>query len=220
MKLLLTSDGITNPSIVKALFDLVGKKPEDTTLAFIPTAMNMARGDKSWFVDMLYGIKQLRLKNLDIVDISALPKNVWLPKLEAADALFFCGGSAPHFMNSMKKSGLIDVLPELLKTKVYASNSAASTATAPDLSLSNPKVRSEYKDVFDYDENDGLNFVDFYTQSHLNNPQYPERTESSLSERAKDFSKTFYAIDHDSALKVIDGKVEVISEGKYLKFEK
>ena len=34
MKLLLTSSGLTNKSIVKALFELVGKKPEDTTRMF------------------------------------------------------------------------------------------------------------------------------------------------------------------------------------------
>ncbi len=218
MKLLLTSDGITNKSIAKALFELVGKPPNQTTIAFIPTAMNMALGDKGWFVDMLYQIKELGLKNLDIVDISALPKSVWLPKLEAADVLFFSGGNALHLMNSMKKSGLIEVLSELIKTRVYASNSAGSTITAPDLALSNPKYKAPYKEIFGYDETDGLNFVDFYTQSHFNSTQYPERTEGPLKELVKNFTRTIYALDYNSALKVVDGKVEVISEGEYLKF--
>lgn len=38
MKLLLTSGGLTNDSIANALFELVGKKPEDTKVVFIPTA--------------------------------------------------------------------------------------------------------------------------------------------------------------------------------------
>ena len=218
MKLLLTSDGITNKSIANALFELVGKKPSETTIAFIPTAVNMAQGDKGWFVDMLYQIKELGLKNLDIVDISALPKNVWLPKLEAADILFFSGGNALHLMNSIKKSGLKELLSELLRTKVYASNSAGGTIAGPDLSLSNPKYKAPYKEIFNYDENDGLNLVDFYVQSHLNSPLYPERVEEHLKVLAKNFSKTIYAIDRNSALKVVNGKVEVISEGKYLKF--
>ncbi len=41
MKLLLTSCGITNKSIANALFELVGKKQEETTVAFIPTASNI-----------------------------------------------------------------------------------------------------------------------------------------------------------------------------------
>jgi len=38
MKLLLTSDGLTNNSIANALFSLTGKKPEETTVVFVPTA--------------------------------------------------------------------------------------------------------------------------------------------------------------------------------------
>ena len=53
MKLLLTSGGITNKSIADALFELVGKKPEDTALVFIPTAANVETGDKSWFINDL-----------------------------------------------------------------------------------------------------------------------------------------------------------------------
>jgi dipeptidase E len=41
MKLLLTSAGITNKSIANALFELVGKSPEETTIVFIPTASNV-----------------------------------------------------------------------------------------------------------------------------------------------------------------------------------
>jgi len=220
MKLLLTSDGITNKSIARALFDLVGKPAEETNMAFIPTAMNMAQGDKGWFVDMLYGIRQLGLKNLDIVDISALPQKVWLPKLEAVDVIFISGGNSLHLMKCFKESGLIEILPKLLETKVYASNSAGSTVSAPDLALSNPKYRAPYKEIFGYEANDGLNLVDFYTQSHLNQAQYPDRVEEKLNEIAKGLTKTLYALDKDSALKVVDGKVEVISEGIYLKFEK
>jgi dipeptidase E len=168
MKLLLTSDGITNPSIAKALFELVGKQPSETSIAFIPTAMNVAQGDKSWFADDLYNIKNLGLKNLDIVDISALPKNVWLPKLQQADVLFFSGGNSVHLMRWIKESGLKDLLPDFLKTKVYASISAGSTSTAPDLTLSSPKVKAYYKENFGYENNEGLGLVDFYVQAHLN----------------------------------------------------
>ena len=46
MKLLLTSAGIKNKTIAKALFELVGKKPADISLVFIPTASNVEKGDK------------------------------------------------------------------------------------------------------------------------------------------------------------------------------
>ena len=58
MKLLLTSSGITNKSIADALFELVGKKPEDTSVVFIPTASNVEVGDKEWFIDDLVALKK------------------------------------------------------------------------------------------------------------------------------------------------------------------
>lgn len=216
MKLLLTSDGITNRSIEKALFDLVGKPADQTRLAFIPTAVNATRGDKSWFVDALYEIKNLGLKHLDIVDFSAIPKNAWLPMLEEADVLFFCGGNSSHLMRCIKETGLIDILPKLIENKVYAALSAGSTITAPDLSLANEDNKKRYKEVFGYESNEALHLVDFYTQSHLNSPKYPERTEENMKIRAKQLGKKVYALDRDSAVKVVDGNVEIISEGKYL----
>ena len=74
MKLLLTSGGITNKAIADALLDLVGKKAEEITIAFIPTAVNANANDKGWFIDDLYRIKQQKYKMIDIVDISALPR--------------------------------------------------------------------------------------------------------------------------------------------------
>jgi dipeptidase E len=142
MKLLLTSDGITNKSIAKALFDLAGKDLSQINFAFIPTAMNAVSGDKKWFAKALFQISELGLKNLDIVDISALPKNIWLPRIEAADVLFFCGGNSTHLMRSLKESGLIDLLPKLLETKIYAGLSAGSTIAAHDLRVASKSAKS------------------------------------------------------------------------------
>ena len=217
MKLLLTSDGITNQSIANALFELVEKNSSDTIIAFIPTAMNVTESDKSWFADDLYNIKQLGLKKLDIVDISALSRKLWSPRLEAADVLFFSGGSSLHLMRWIKESGLKELLPEFLKTKVYASISAGTTSAAPDLALSSKDKKQFYKEKFGYDSEEGLGLVDFYVQSHLNAPHFPHRTEENLKEFAKNFGKTIYALDRNSALKVVDGQVEVVSEGIYLK---
>ena len=91
MKLLLTSGGLTNKSIEIALFDLVGKKPEDTTLCFIPTAATAEMGDKDWFINDLKNIDKQGFKSITIVDIGAIPKEKWKPQLDEADVLFFSG---------------------------------------------------------------------------------------------------------------------------------
>lgn len=217
MKLLLTSGGITNKSIAKALFELVGKKPEETKLAFIPTAANFQSGDKSWLIDDLVNLKKLNLKKLDIVDISALPKEIWLPRLEVADILFFCGGNTSHLMFWLEKSGLAEFLPELLETRVYAGISAGSIVTNPTLVLSNKDKRLYYEEVTGYKGEKGLGFVDFYLRPHLNSKDFPHVSETYLREIKKDIPAVIYGLDDQSALKVVDGNVEVVTEGKYLK---
>src|SRR5581483_6238353 len=106
MKLLLTSGGLTNNSIARALFELVGKRPEDTSLIFVPTASNIEMGDKGWLIDDLANLKRQNFKSIDIADISAVEQSIWQPKFEAADILFFEGGNTYHLMRWINRSGL------------------------------------------------------------------------------------------------------------------
>lgn len=216
MKLLLTSGGITNKSISKALFDLVGKKPEDTSLVFIPTASNVEMEDKDWFINDLINLKKQNFKSINITDISAVPENIWRPQMEAADILFFEGGDTYHLMEWMNKSGLTEILPELLKTRVYAGLSAGSMVTNPDLDVRMSQII--YGEDFEKTTMAGLNYVDFYFLPHLNSPYFPARMEENIKEAAKKVSRKVYAMDDNSALKIVDGKIEIISEGKYLIF--
>lgn len=220
MKLLLTSGGITNKTIAKALVDLVGKEAEDMSIAFIPTAMNLDPNDKSWFIDDLYNLKNQNYKCIDIVDISALPKDVWLPRLEEANVLFFSGGSTPHLMHWVTESGLQELLPELLKTRVYASISAGSIIVAPTLALTSKDKLLYYEETFGKKINTGLSLVDFYFRPHLNNSHFPKVNKEFLAEIAKELPNTIYALDDQMALKVIDNNIEAVGEGEYLVFNK
>lgn len=217
MKLLLTSNGLSNQSIANALFELVDKKPSETVISFVPTAMNVTTGDKNWFINDLYNLKKQGLKEIDIVDISALPKEVWLPRLEKADVLFFSGGNTSHLMRWLKESGLANILSDLLKTRVYAGISAGSIVTNPTLALSSKDKKIYYEEKFGYGDEDALGFVDFYTRPHLNSPDFPQAREGYLKEIAKEFDVPLYALDDESALKVVNGKVQVVSEGECLK---
>lgn len=214
MKLLLTSGGITNTSIARALFELVGKKPEDTSLVFIPTASNVEMGDKSWFIDDLINLKKQNFKSIDIADISAVDEKIWKPKLEEADILFFEGGNTYHLMEWINKSGLVKLLPEMLKTKVYVGVSAGSMVTNPDLALKISQIVYE-EDLEKKEDMLGLNFVDFYFLPHLNSEHFKKLREDDIREVARGMRKMVYALDDNSALKITDGKVEVISEGKW-----
>ena len=217
MKLLLTSNGLSNNSIARALFELVGKPAAETTLVFIPTAMNMARGDKGWYINDLYNINKQGCKFVDIVDISALPQDIWLPKIAKADVLFFSGGSTFHLMRWLKESGLAELLPDLLKTKVYAGISAGSMVTNPSLALSGEDKKEYYKENFGYSDEEALHFVDFYIYPHFNAPSKTLARKEYIKKLAQEIGQTVYALDDQSDLKIIDDKVEVITEGEYLK---
>ncbi len=217
MKLLLTSSGLTNQSIAQALFDLVGKKPEDISLVFIPTASNVEMGDKDWLINDLVNLRKQNFKSIGITDISAVAEKVWRPQLEEADVLFFEGGNSYHLMEWINKSGLVKILPELLQTKVYVGVSAGSMVTNPDLALNISQIAYE-EDLDKTEDLAGLNYVDFYSLPHLNSEHFPQVRAVVIKELAQKETRKIYALDDNSALKIVDGQVEVISEGEYLIF--
>ncbi len=216
MKLLLSSSGFSNQAIADTLFQLVGKKPEDTSLVFIPTASNVDTGHKDWFIDDLVNIKKQNFKSIAIADISAVPENIWRPQFEEADVLFFEGGNTYHLMRWINDSGLVKLLPEMLKTKVYIGSSAGSMITGPDLNFRLSKA--VYGEEAEKDSMPGLGFVDFYFLPHLNNPHFPALIEANLKGAMEKITRKTYVLDDQSALKMIDGKVEYVGDGKYLEF--
>lgn len=135
MKLLLTSSGLENQSIIKALLKLAEKPFDQLKVAFIPTASNVEEGDKDWLINDLTKLQELNFTSVDIVDISALPKNIWEKRLEEADVFFFEGGNTCHLIYWIKKSGLINLLPEFLKTRVWVGVSAGSMVVTKYISL-------------------------------------------------------------------------------------
>jgi dipeptidase E len=214
MKLLLTSGGLANRSIEKALFDLVGKKSEETSLAFVPTASNEDVGDKEFLIDDLIGLKKLNFKSIDIADISAVEEKIWREKLEAADILFFEGGDTYYLMRWINKSGLARILPDLLKTKVYVGVSAGSVVLSKDLMLTASQKLYE-EDLDETESLPGLNCVDFYVLPHLSSPYFENVREDLIRKATANMSGKIYAIDDESAVKVYGDKVEVVSEGKW-----
>ncbi len=215
MKMLLTSGGLENDSIVNALRGLVGTPLEGVKLAFVPTAANAEEGDKGWLINDLNACKKLGFE-VDIVDISASPKEVWKPRLEATQVIFVEGGNTFHLMHWVRASGLQGFLPELLKTRVYVGVSAGSVIAGSSLQFS----RSEKADAERIDgpiAEDGLGLVDFCVEPHIGSQYFPELTFEYVKKEAEETGETIYALDDQSAVQVIDGEVAVISEGKWEK---
>lgn len=216
MKLFLTSAGLSNQKLVDAFENLVGLSKDQIKIAFIPTAANVEPGNKDWQIEDYSNLNKQGYV-VDIVDISALPKDIWLPRLEEANVIFVGGGNTFHLNQWLEKSGLKDLLPELIKTRVYAGISAGSMLAC--------KWNSTELDTQLYDEQpekidkyDSLGLVDFYIFPHFNSEEFPRVNSDEINNLTKQIQMPIYALDNNSAVVVNEDKIEVISEGKWEKF--
>ena len=127
------------------------------------------------------------------------------------------GGNVFHLIHHVVISGLAEVLPDLLTTRVYVGISAGSMIAGILLSVGQFE-RLYAREIGEYKGEKGLNFVHCYIRPHLNAPDFPKIREEYLRELAKEFSDPLYAIDDNSAVRCIDGAVDVVSEGKWIRY--
>ena len=214
MKLLLTSAGIKNKSIAKAVIDLVGKPADEISVLFIPTAANTEVGDKGWLIDNLIEFKNQNYKSVDILDVASVSEENWRSRMEAVDLICFGGGNEQYLMKVIREIGIDKVLPGLLKTKVYMGISAGSMVVGQF--LSNDLMKVVYPEEVFEELSTPLAYVDCLFIPHLNSEYFTQVRREVLEKYKNDFNFPLYALDDNSAIKVVDGKVEVISECEYL----
>lgn len=218
MKLLLTSAGITNKSIAESVISLVGKPAGEISVLFIPTAANTVGGDKGWLIDNLDDFKKQEYKSVDILDIAGVPEKVWRPRMETADLICFGGGNEQYLAKIMRESSVDKVLPELLKNRVYMGISAGSMVVGQFLSHDLMKVVYP-EEVFE-ELSQPLAYVDCLFIPHLNSDYFTQVRKEVLEKYKADFTSSLYACDDNSALKIVDGNIEVVSEGETLVLNK
>lgn len=216
-KLLLTSEGLTNSSIIDALADLLGKKFSQSTVAFVPTASNVETGDKRWLIADLKKLDELNFKQIEITDVSAVDEEIWRPSFERADVIFVVGGSTFHLMKWFHKTGLATDLPKILENKVYVGISAGSMVMGPELNLEISQIIYE-EAMQETTGMKALGLVDFYFIPHLNSQWFKKCTKENIEKIRQFVPGPIYALDDNSALKIVDEQLEVVSEGKWIKF--
>jgi dipeptidase E len=228
VKLLLTSGGISNVSIEAALVDLLGKPIAASTALFVPTAIYPFAGGAGRASQALFGtarspLTQLGWASLGLLELTALPtikEEVWIPQLQATDALLVWGGDVLYLYHLMLRSGLAALLPSL-PNLVYVGVSAGSIVMTPynhDADFDRGNVPEG--DTRGQQEGDrALGLVDFTLVPHLEHEDFlPEYSLASIEEWAATVPVPTYAIDDQTAIKVVDGVVEVVSEGKWALF--
>jgi dipeptidase E len=157
---------------------------------------------------------ELGWKSLGVLELTALPsikKENWVAPVEEADALLVFGGDVLYLCRWMRESGLADLLPSLRKT-VYVGVSAGSMVTAPIFG----ETYDDPDKPFVIDK--GLGLVDFALLPHLDHEDHPESSTANVERMAAKVPVPTYGIDDQTAIKVTDGTVEVVSEGHWKLF--
>lgn len=219
MKLLLTSGGVTNSSIHNALQVLLNKPINECKALACSTASHpMTNGAEMAlrFYDLNGNSSMTNLgwKSVGILELTALPsigEEIWKRQLQDSDVLLVNGGDPLYLHHWMKSSGVADYI-EGLEHLVYVGLSAGSM-------IMTPRIGEEFVDWKQPNGTDKtLGLVDFSIFPHLDHPMLTENTMVAALEWSKKLGNESYAIDEATAIKVVSGKVEIISEGNWRKF--
>jgi len=242
MKLLLTSAGISNPSIHNVLVDLLGKPIAESNALCIPTGMYPFRGGQTGAYRFISGTTSspmcgLGWKSLGVLELTALPsvaKENWIPAVEETDALLVWGGDVLYLRRWMRESGLADLFGSLKRELVYVGVSAGSMATTSWIgetyTNSDPPKADDIKSevvLVDTPEGEmsvnftvapGLGLADFALLPHVGHERFPENSWTNCEIWASKLPVPLYALDDQTAIKVVDGTAEVVSEGHWKLF--
>jgi dipeptidase E len=220
VRCLLTSAGITNASIHDALVELLGKPIAESSALCIPTAAYghpMAGPRAAWrFIsgrNPSCPMCELGWKSLGVLELTALPsidEERWAPMVREADALLVDGGDSLYLCHWMRQSGLAELLPSL--AAVWVGLSAGSMVMTPrigdDFVIWKPPEGGDR----------ALGLIDFSIFPHLDHPDLPHNTMANAERWAAGLPVPAYAIDDQTAIRVSDGNVDVVSEGQWRLF--
>jgi dipeptidase E len=242
-KLLLTSSGVSNKAIHNALVELLSKPIADCRALFIPTGMYAFPRDAAAAWQAFSGkaggpLCDLGWKSLGVLELTSLPsldRKDWVPMVEEADALLVWGGDPVYLSHWMRQSGLTSLLPSLRREVVYVGVSAGSMAASTTFAETYTSPPSGSRDVLTsetvvfstpHGEIDrllvtahGAGMTNFALIPHLDNEKHPDASLANAKQWAAKLSVPVYAIDDQTAIKVIDGNVEVVSEGHWKLFD-
>jgi dipeptidase E len=219
MKLLLTSGGVTNPSIRSSLEQMLGKPIAECHALVVPTAQwgHPMCGPAS--VRRLVAAEShseaftgLGWASLGVLELTALPtigEERWIPWVREADVLLVDGGEATYLCHWMRASGLADLLPSL-PDLVWVGISAGSMVMTP-------RIGADFVSWPSAPDDRTLGVVDFSIFPHLD--LFPSNTLADAEQWAAGIGVPSYAIDEQTAIAVVDGSVEVVSEGTWVAFD-
>lgn len=194
---------------------MLGKPIAEASALCIPTATHVF-GKPELAYSFISGqgsstpMCELGWKSVGVLELTALPsigRERWVPAVEAADVLLVNGGDPLYLHYWMRESGLAEMLPSL--GALYVGLSAGSMIMAP-------RIGKEFVGWTPSggDGDETLGPVDFAMFPHLDNPELPSNTMAAAEKWATGMLGSACAMDDETAIKMADGKTEVVSEGQ------
>ena len=150
-------------------------------------------------------------KSVGVLELTALPsieEQYWVPLVRETDVLLVAGGDALYLGHWMRQSGLADLIPSLRET-VWVGLSAGSMVMTPRIGEDFVQWRPPSGD------DSTLGVVDFSICPHLAPDGMPGNSMAEAEQWAAGISGPAYAIDDETAIAVVDGTVEVVTEGQW-----
>jgi dipeptidase E len=217
MKAILTStDLIEVKGGVELAEKMLGKERKNISVTVINEASAMEFGDHRFVIDTLKDLAANFGGSIEIVHLLALSKEQAKERIMAGDMLFVLGGNTEWLMRVFEKTGFAEILPEILKTKLYVGSSAGSMVLGHLPSYKNQDSgygKADHFGVAKY-----LDLLDFSILPHLHAEYMNNRGDDWAIAESNAVSYPVYALS-DHAAVVVDGdKIEVIGED-YLKLQ-
>jgi len=216
VKLLLTSGGVTNPTIRAALVEMLGKPVEESRALVIPTAqwghpmcgpegvqrVVSGAGDG----DVLAGLGWASLGVLELTALPTIGRDRWEPWVRDVDVLLVDGGDATYLCHWLRESGLAELLLSL-PDHVWVGVSAGSMVMTP-------RIGSDFVSWPGAPDDRTLGVVDFSVFPHLD--LFPTNTMADAERWQAELDAPAYVIDEQTAIRVVDGVTDVLSEGTWV----
>ncbi|RYG40588.1 peptidase E, partial [bacterium] len=202
----------------------LGKPIAECDALCIPTGMYAIPNGLEYGWDFVSGREpncpmcELGWKSMGLLELSALPslpRELWVPRLEKIDALLVSGGDALYLYHWMLQSGVAEMIPSL--PAVYLGMSAGSMVTTPAIGAYFGGWTPPGGEPGQGDRTLGL--VDFSIFPHVDHPALPGNTMAHAERWAATLATPSYAVDDETAIQVVDGTVEIVSEGRWKRFD-
>jgi dipeptidase E len=217
MKLFLTSAGL-QPEITESFLKLLGKKPEETKVCFIPTASyeHHPEGD-AWYVKAdKQRLSELGFKIITEVDLRKENKKSLDNKLKDFDVIFVGGGNTFYLLKYVRESGFNEALKHFLKRRgVYIGASAGSIVVGPDILTAKWGPYGDENTV-ELKNLSGIGLVDFIVVPHYTIDQKQTIEGNVIKEK---ISSPIIAITDKQAVLVENGRMEFVGPGEFKEFK-